>query len=466
MIDKRLVKELERFVGPRNVFTSPEDLVSYSFDGTFAEHRPDVVVQPATTEEVSCVLALADREEIPVVPRGMATGLAAASIPFGGGLALSLIRMNRILEIDRANMTATAEAGIVTADLQAEVEKLGLFYPPDPSSVRQSTLGGNVACNAGGPRCLKYGITGDYVLGLTVVLADGRIIKTGGKSIKNVTGYNMTQLFVGSEGTLGVITEILVKLIGKPQHVRTALAIFDRLDDASLTVNAVLLAGIVPATLELMDETAIACIEEAMGLGLPLDKEAILIIECDGNDQNTVLREIDRVAQICRENGAADVQVARDEAQRANLWRARRSVSPSLARVAPNKLGEDISVPRSQIPAAVRRIKEISRRYDLPIVVFGHAGDGNLHPNVLFDKRDADQWARVQEVVREIFATAVELGGTLSGEHGVGVLKRAYLESALGADAIEVQERIKRALDPKGLLCPGKIFPQADLIPL
>jgi glycolate oxidase len=466
MIDQVMVKELERIVGARNVFTSPEDLVSYSFDGTFAEHRPDVVVQPETTEQVSRVMALADREQIPVVPRGMATGLAAASIPFGGGMALSLIRMNRLLEIDRGNMTATAESGVITAHLQAEVEKLGLFYPPDPSSVRQSTLGGNVACNAGGPRCLKYGITGDYVLGLTVVLADGRVIETGGKSIKNVTGYNMTQLFIGSEGTLGVITEILVKLIGKPRHVRTALATFDRLDDASRTVNAVLLTGIVPATLELMDETAIACIEEAMGLGLPLDKEAILIIECDGNDEGTVLREIDRVADICREHNVSAVRVAKTEAERADLWKARRSVSPSLARKAPNKLGEDISVPRSQIPDAVRRIKELSRRYDLPIVVFGHAGDGNLHPNVLFDMRDADQWRRVQEVVSEIFAMAVELGGTLSGEHGVGVLKRAYLESALGADAIEIQERIKRALDPKGILCPGKIFPQADLIPL
>jgi glycolate oxidase len=461
-VEPRIIQDLQDIVGSKNVFSSPEDLVSYSFDGTFAEHRPDVVAQPATTGEVSRVLALADREEIPVVPRGMASGLAAASIPVGGGLALSLVRMNRFLEIDQENMTASVEAGVITAHLQDEVEKLGLFYPPDPSSVRQSTLGGNVACNAGGPRCLKYGITGDYVLGLTVVLADGRTIKTGGKSIKNVTGYNLTQLFIGSEGTLGVITEILVKLIGKPRHVRTALATYDQLDDASQTVNAVLRTGVVPATLELMDETAISCIEEAMGLGLPLDKEAILIIECDGNDKGTVLREIDLVADICRRYGAADVQVAKDEDQRDELWRARRSVSPSLARKAPNKLGEDISVPRSQIPAAVRRIKEISRQYDLPIVVFGHAGDGNLHPNVLFDMRDADQWARVQGAVDEIFAMAVELGGTLSGEHGVGVLKRAYMRDALGADSLDVQRRIKHALDPKNILCPGKVLPQAE----
>jgi glycolate oxidase len=298
-----------------------------------------------------------------------------------------------------------------------------------------------------------------------VVMSDGRVIETGGKAIKNVTGYNLTQLFIGSEGTLGVITEVLVKLVRKPQYVRTALAAFDALDDASETVNAILLAGIVPVTMELMDETAIGCIEEAMGLGLPLDKEAIMIIECDGNDEATVLREIDQVAQICRRQGASDVQVARDEAHRAELWHARRSVSPSLARKAPNKLGEDISVPRSQIPEAVRRIKGISRKYGLPIVVFGHAGDGNLHPNILFDKRDADQWARVEQMVGEIFAAAVELGGTLSGEHGVGTLKREYMELALGADSIEFQQRIKQALDPKGVLCPGKVLPDMAVIP-
>ncbi len=458
-MDSRVTQQLKQIVGPKNVLTSPEDLVSYSFDGTFVEHRPDVVVLPATTQEVSRVVALAYRDEIPIVPRGMASGLAAASVPLSGGIALSLTRMNKILEIDQENMTATAQAGIVTAHLQAEVEKVGLFYPPDPSSVLCRTLGGNVACNAGGPRCLKYGITGDYVLGLTVVLSDGRVIRTGGKAIKNVTGYNLTQLFVGSEGTLGVITEVLVKLVSKPRHVRTALALYDRLEDASRSVNAVLLGGIVPATLELMDETAIACIEEAMGLGLPLDKEAILIIECDGNDEEMVLREVEAVARICREHGAAEVQVARDEAHRAELWRARRSVSPSLARKAPNKLGEDISVPRSQIPAAIRGIKEISARYGLPIVVFGHAGDGNLHPNILFDKRDPDQWAKVEQMVAEIFALAVELGGTLSGEHGVGVLKQAYMEKALGADSIEVQWGIKRALDPKNILCPGKVLP-------
>jgi glycolate oxidase len=459
MLSQSNIKQLRDIVGQNGILTSPEDMIAYSFDGTFAEHRPDVVVLPTTTEQVSQVMVLANQEHIPVVPRGMASGLAAASVPFGGGIALSLTRMNRILEIDEENMTITAEAGVVTADLQTEVEELGLFYPPDPSSIKQSTIGGNIACNAGGPRCLKYGITGDYVLGLTVVLSDGRVLRTGGKAIKNVVGYDLTSLLVGSEGTLGIITKALLRLIAKPQYVRTARAEFSSLDDSARTVTAILTSGIVPATLEMMDETAIACIEEAMGLGLPLDVAGILIIEADGSDEEAVEREIEAAARICQESGAREVNVARDEAERASLWRARRSVSPSLARKAPNKLGEDITVPRSAIPEAIRRIRAISAKYGLPIVIFGHAGDGNLHPNILFDKRDPEQWAKVEPIVGEIFDVALELKGTLSGEHGVGTLKRPYMEQALGPLSIEVQQHIKQALDPQNILNPGKVLP-------
>ena len=460
MLNESIITELQQIVGKDGVLSTPEDLVSYSFDGTFAEHRPDVVVLPTTTEQVCQVMVLASRERVPVVPRGMATGLAAASVPFGGGIALTLTRMNRILEIDEENMTTTVEAGVITAALQKEVEKVGLFYPPDPSSIRQSVIAGNIACNAGGPRCLKYGITGDYVMGLTVVLADGRVLKTGGKAIKNVVGYDMTSLFVGSEGTLGVITEALLRLTAKPKFARTARAEFDDLGDASRTVNAVLTAGIVPATLELMGQTAIACIEEAMQLGLPLDAEAMLLIEADGSDEDAVVREIESIARVCRENGAREVSVAQDEDERASLWKARRSIAPSLARRAPNKLGEDITIPRSAIPEAVRRIKEISDQYGLPIVVFGHAGDGNLHPNILFDKRDPEQWAKVEPIVGALFGLALELGGTLSGEHGVGTLKRPYMEQALGAVSLEVQRGIKRAFDPLDILNPGKVLPE------
>lgn len=453
------IAELEQITGRDGVLHTPEDLAVYSYDGTFEEHRPDVVVLPRSTEQVSQIVKLAARERIPVVTRGMGSGLTAASVPFRGGIALSMTRMNRILEIDEVNATVHAEAGIVTADLQAAVEKLGLFYPPDPSSIKHSTIGGNIACNAGGPRCLKYGVTGDYVLGLTVVLADGRILRTGGKLIKDVVGYDLTALLTGSEGTLGVITEALLRLLPKPTAARTALVEFPALADASRTVNAILSAGIVPATLELMDETAIACIEESLHLGLPLDVEATLLIETDGADEAGVLREIEAVAEICRQCGARQVKVARDEAERSSLWKARRSVSPALARKAPNKLGEDITVPRSAIPEAIRRIKSVSAKYGLPIVIFGHAGDGNLHPNILFDKRDPEQWKKVEQMVAEEFAIALELGGTLSGEHGVGALKRPYMETALGSVSLEIQKRIKSAFDPLNILNPGKIFP-------
>lgn len=459
MIEQGIITQLQKITGKDGVLFTPEDLAVYAYDGTFEDYRPDVVVLPLTTAQVSQVVQLAAAERLPLVTRGMGSGLAAASVPFQGGIVLAMTRMNHILEIDPVNATAHVEAGVITADLQAAVESLGLFYPPDPSSVRHSTIGGNIACNAGGPRCLKYGVTGSYVLGLTLVLADGRILHTGGKLIKDVVGYDLTALFTGSEGTLGVITEALLRLTAMPKFARTALVEFVELEHASRTVNAILSAGIVPATLELMDETAIACIEEALHMGLPLDVAAILLVETDGADETTVLREIEAVASICLENGARQVKVAQNDSERSKLWQARRSVSPALARKAPNKLGEDITVPRSAIPAAVRGLKAISEKYGLPIVIFGHAGDGNLHPNILFDKRDPAQWAKATQMAAEEFALALNLGGTLSGEHGVGVLKRPFMEQALGPLSLEIQKRIKAALDPAHILNPGKVFP-------
>jgi glycolate oxidase len=454
------IQDLQAAIGAEKVLSSPIDLIAYSFDGTFEQHMPDTVVLPETNEQVSAVVRIASQYDVPIVPRGMSSGLAGGSIPVRGGIVLSLTRMNRILEIDEENMTAIVQAGVVTADLQAEVEKLGLFYPPDPSSIKQSTIGGNVACNAGGPRCLKYGVTGDYVLGLTVVLADGRIVRTGGKAIKYVTGFNLNQFFVGSEGALGIITEVILRLSCKPPYARTALVHFPTLEDASHSVRAVLTRGLVPATLELLDETAIECIEEAMHLGLPLDVEAILLVESDGADEESVNREIDAIADICLQTGASRVDVARNEEERAELWRARRSVSPSLARKAPNKLGEDITVPRSAIPEAARRLKAISAQYGLPIVIFGHAGDGNLHPNILFDRRDPAQWEKVEKMVGEIFHMALDLDGTLSGEHGIGTFKLPYMREALGQASINIQWRIKQALDPQNILNPGKVLPE------
>jgi glycolate oxidase len=458
-MESRIIDGLTRISGKEGVLCTPEDLAVYSYDGTFAEGLPDVVVLPQTTEQTVEIVKMAAEARIPLVARGMGSGLAAGSIPVcGGGIVICFTRMNRILEIDTGNATVRAQAGVVTADLQAEVEKQGLFYPPDPSSIRHSTIGGNIACNAGGPRCLKYGVTGNYVLGLTVVLADGRILKTGGKPIKDVTGYNLTALFTASEGTLGVITEALLRLIARPRSVKTALVDFVSLANASRSVNAILAEGIVPATLELMDQTALTCIEEAMHLGLPTDVEASLIIETDGADEQTTVREIEAAGRICKENGARSVKVARDEAERGSLWKARRSISPSLARKAPNKIGEDITVPRSAIPEVVQRLRAISSKYGLPIVIFGHAGDGNLHPNILFDKRKGEEWKKVELMVGEIFGAALALGGTLSGEHGVGLLKRPYFEQAMGPVSVDVQRRIKQALDPMNILNPCKML--------
>ena len=459
-MDSAVIEQLQQAIGAEKVFSSPVDLIAYSFDGTFEQHLPDVVVLPETNEEVSAVVRIASQHDVPIVPRGMSSGLAGGSIPIRGGIVLSLTRMNHILEIDEENMTATVQAGVVTADLQAEVEKRGLLYPPDPASIKQSTIGGNVACNAGGPRCLKYGVTGNYVLGLTVVLADGRTVRTGGKAIKYVTGFNMNQFFVGSEGALGIITEVILRLICKPPYARTALVHFPTMEDAGRSVHAVLTRGLVPAAMELLDETAIECIEEAMHLGLPLDVEALLVIESDGADEEAVQREIDAIADICLETGASRVDVARNGEEQDELWRARRSISPSLARKAPNKLGEDITVPRSSIAEAVRRIKAISARYGLPIVIFGHAGDGNLHPNILFDRHDPEQREKVEQIVGEIFQVALDLGGTLSGEHGIGTFKLPYMLEALGQASINIQWRVKQALDPQNILNPGKVLPE------
>jgi glycolate oxidase len=463
MIAQAILEQLCRIVGQEQVLTAPEDLVCYSYDGTFAEHLPDVVVSPDSTAQVSAVLALAHEQSIPVIPRGMASGLAAGSVPFGGGLVLNLTRMNRILEIDPYNMTATAQAGVITSDLAAAVEAEGFFYPPDPASIRQSTLGGNVACNSGGPRCLKYGVTGDYVMALEAVLADGRVLRTGNKCIKNVTGYDLVHLLVGSEGTLAVVTEVTVRILPKPKAKRTALAIFVDIERASQAVNDILLSGVLPATVEIVDETAIHCVEEYMHLGLDCTADAMLLVETDG-DPESAAREIETVGRVCRQAGAKEVQVASSDAESEELWTARRSISPSLGRVRPNKLGDDIVVPRSAIPAMVARIKQTALKHDLPIVIFGHAGDGNLHPNILFDKRDEQERERVEAAVADLFAGAVDLGGTLSGEHGVGVLKRPYLEMALGSLAVEVMQSIKQALDPKGILNPGKVLP--DQVPL
>ncbi|HET8913207.1 MAG TPA: FAD-linked oxidase C-terminal domain-containing protein [Ktedonobacteraceae bacterium] len=454
-----LLKDLARIVGSKHVLSEEADLIAYSIDGTWIEGRPLAVVAPRTAEEVSEILKLANREAIVIAPRGSASGLSGGSVPLAGGISLALARMNRILELDRVNQLVVTEPGVITADLQKMVEAEGLFYPPDPSSLSISAIGGNVAENAGGARCLKYGVTADYVMGLQVVLPTGEIIRTGGRMVKNVTGYNLRQLFTGSEGTLGVVTEVTLKLLPLPKYRLTALATFEKLDQAAVSVTEVMASGILPASIELMDQTTIQCVEELLQMGLPTQAEAILLFAFDGNYEQIVNDELEVAANICRRNAASNIQTARTSEESERLWKARRSTSPALARRAPNKLGEDISVPRSEVPTIIRRIKEISQKYQLLIPVFGHAGDGNLHPNILCNRRDPEEMQRVRQAAAEIFMAAVECGGTLSGEHGIGLLKKEFLEEDLGHDTLETMRRIKQALDPNQILNPGKIFP-------
>ncbi len=454
------LEELRELLGEDRVLTSPEELICHSFDATSMEHRPDAVVLARSTDDVVDIVRVAHRERIPVIPRGAGTGLAGGTVPIEGGIVLTLDQMKELLEIDIDNLVAVVQPGVVTEDLQRTVEAKGLFYPPDPSSLTTSTLGGNVAANAGGPRGVKYGVTGDYVLGLEVVLADGRVLRTGGKRIKDVTGYDLTSLFVGSEGTLGVITEITFRLLPLPPARRAVMAVFPRIEEAGQTASRIIARGIIPAAMEIMDKVSVRCVESYLKMGLPVDADAILLIQMD-DEEEVAERHMVQVAEICRECGADRVELAHTDLEIDALWVARRSVTAALAAVRPHKIGEDISVPRSQVAPMIVRIGEISRKHDLPIAIFGHAGDGNLHPNVLFDRRAEDEVARAYAAVGDIFQVAIALGGTLSGEHGVGLSKGEYLELGVGPLGVELMRAIKNALDPKGILNPGKIFAEA-----
>ncbi len=452
--------EALRAAVPGGVLTASEDLIAYGFDGTFFERTPSLVVLPATTAEVQAVHRIATAHRVPLTPRAMGSGLSGGAIPLGGSIVLGVARMDRIIEIDEIDRVAVVEPGVITARLQAEVERRGLFYPPDPSSLKQSAIGGNVAENAGGARSLKYGVTGDYVLALEVVLPDGTAIRTGGRTVKNVTGYDLRRLFTGAEGTLGTITQITVKLLAKPRFTRTALAVFDRIDDAAGAATAVLAAGVLPTAIELLDDLTIRCVEANASVGLPLDAEAVLIFGVDGSHVELVDEDVAQIARVAREHGARSVSVAGDDAGSERLWAARRAISPALARRRRSKLGEDICVPPRAIPAIVRRVREIAAEYQLEIPLFGHIGDGNLHPNILCDRRDAEEMTRVAGAARAIFEAAVALGGTLSGEHGIGLLKKQFMELDLGADALALMRRIKDAVDPLGIMNPGKVFPE------
>ncbi len=460
MLNSKVLKEITQIVGKENVFTAPEDLHCYAEDATLGviSKPPEAVVKPGSAEEISRILKLANKEHFPVVPRGAGTSLSGGAMPLEGGIVLETNRLNKILEIDKENLTAFVQPGVITAKFHQEVEKLGLFFPPDPGSMAVSTLGGNVASSSGGLRGLKYGTTRDYVLGLQVVMPWGAIVNIGGRTAKNVTGYDLTRLMVGSEGTLGVITEITVKLLPLPSHSRSMLAIFDQLDNAAETISAIIANKIIPCTLDIMDNNAIKAIEAASKVGLPLEAEAILLIEVDGSIEAVVEDELQRVQEICQEYKVREVQVARTPEEKIKVWQARRNSYGAFNKLNNTDIVEDVTVPRSKVPDMIRVIRDLAERYDLTIATLGHAGDGNMHPNIVYDRNNKDEVEQVEKAVDDMFAAAIKMGGTLSGEHGIGLTKKPFMKWEMGDDGIEVLARIKNALDPNGILNPGKMY--------
>lgn len=457
-VNAALIAELTAALGAAKVLTAPEDVLPYGFDGTAAlKGQAGAVVLPQTTEQVAQSVRLAAAHGVAVVTRGSGTGLSGGSVPSEGCLVICLAQMDRVLEVDPANLTLRAQCGAITAEIDAAAGAVGLFYPPDPGSMKISTIGGNVAENSGGLRGLKYGVTRDYVMGLEVVLPDGRVVRLGNACVKDVAGYSMKDLFIGSEGTLGIITEVLLKLLPKPAARRTMLALYDRMEDAAQTISAIIAARIIPCTLEFLDRMTVHCVEDFARIGLPLDVEALVLMETDGHPA-VVEQEAAAMQELARANGAREVRTARDEAEALKLATARRSAFSALARRRPTTILEDVTVPRTKLAHMVAFIAEVAKRHQLEVGTFGHLGDGNLHPTFLTDERNADEMHRVELALEEIVNETIALGGTITGEHGVGLAKKAFLRRQLGEASHDLMQQIKRALDPSGLLNPGKIF--------
>jgi glycolate oxidase len=457
-MEESFIKELQGIVGGKYTLADRESLAVYGYDATpELESLPGVVLLPGNSEEMARIMALCYQAGVNLTPRGSGTNLSGGSIATAGGVVMQTSRLNRILEIDQENLTATVEPGVITSSLHKAVEAIGLFYPPDPGSMNISTMGGNVAENAGGLRGLKYGVTADYVMGLRTILPDGDLLKSGGKAVKDVAGYNLSQLLISSEGTLGVFSEITVKLVPKPRTKKTMLVHFPELEQAALTVSAIIAARIIPATLEFLDKVTIKCVEDYAHVGLPLDVDAVLLIEVDGHPAE-VEEDAAGVRAICEKHRCSFFQTAATPEEALKLSTARRVALSSLARVKPTTILEDATVPRSCIAPMLKFIQETAKKYNLTIGTFGHAGDGNLHPTCLTDERDHDEIRRCHQAFSEIFDRAIEMGGTITGEHGVGVAKKPYLPRLVGESGLRVMRGIKHAFDPKGLLNPGKIF--------
>ncbi|TCP28832.1 glycolate oxidase [Scopulibacillus darangshiensis] len=456
-MSKDWLNALQSQFGNDRVMTETKDTHSYSFDASFGSFVPEAVIQVYTKEEIVKILKVANEYAVPVYPRGQGTSLSGGPLPVKGGIVIDMAQWDNDLKVYPEDLIVVASPGVKTSAINEAAGKYGLMYPPDPSSSHVSTIGGNLAENSGGPRGLKYGVTKDYVIGLEVVTPEGEIIRTGGKTIKNVTGYDLTKLIVGSEGTLGIITEAVLKIIPKPQFSKTMMAVFDSVVTSGEAISKVLTSGLLPAKIELMDQASIEAVENFKPIGLPVNAEAILLIEVDGHEE-TVNEEVNQIHGILNELGATDVVIPETKEEEQHLWMARKLVSPAITRVKPTKVSEDATVPRSQIPQMIEKLNAIKEKYHVNLVVFGHAGDGNLHPNIICDKRDKEEMIRVEKAVAEIFEAAVSLGGTLSGEHGIGTMKAPFMEMELGKAGLDMMKRIKKAWDPNDILNPGKIF--------
>lgn len=453
-----IVYNLRQIVGEENVLTEREDLIPYGFDGTAAiKNAAACVVLPRETAAVAEVMKLAARAKIPVVTRGSGTGLSGGSVPVTGGIVLCLVHLDTILEIDTANLTMLCESGVITKAIDDAAQPFGLFYPPDPGSMKISTIGGNVANNSGGLRGLKYGVTRDYVMGMEVVLPSGEVAWLGSKCVKDVAGYSLKDLFIGSEGTLGTITKVLLKLVPRPKARRTLLATYDSMESAARTVSKIIENHIIPCTLEFLDGKTCQCVEDYAKVGLPTGAAAVVLIETDGHEA-VVDEEADAMARIAEENGALTVEKARDDAHAVLLASARRTAFAALARIRPTTILEDITVPRSRLAEMVAFIEETAKKFDLDIATFGHFGDGNVHPTILTDETDKEEMERVEHAFSDMFDKTLELGGTITGEHGVGLAKKPYLGRQFADASYGLLQQVKRTLDPHNLLNPGKMF--------
>ena len=456
-LDKKIIKKIYNIAGKKSVLTDKEDLYCYGFDSKEGPFFPDLIFFPENTDEISKLLELATSERFFVIPRGAGTGTTGGCVAVKGGVVVSMSRMNRILEINKEDFYAVVEPGVFTGDLQKEVSKYGLMYPPDPASSEFCTIGGNLGECAGGPKAVKYGVTRDYVMGLEAVLPTGEIINTGVKTVKGVVGYDFTRLLVGSEGTLGIITKATLKLLPAPESVETMVSFFSSMEDAAKTVSEIIKNGIIPRVLEYMDNLSIECVRSDIGFNIPDNAKALLIIESDGK-KIFIKDQIIEIGRICNLNGSLSFTIADSESLKNKIWEIRKSLSSSLFKFGPDKINEDIAVPRSRLPNVVKKINELEKRTKLKMVSFGHAGDGNIHFNIILDKSDEKMLKKSELCVKELFEYVIEQGGTLSGEHGIGISKKPYIDIELDLVQRNLMRRVKNAFDPSHIMNPGKIL--------